>query len=327
MSLQQNKTIRWGIIGLGKIARKFATDLLTIEDAQLQAVASRSIENANAFAKTFKATKAYDSYEALAQDPDVDAIYIATPHSFHKSHAILCLKHGKAVLCEKPFAMNTEEVKEMISVAKANNVLLMEALWTYFLPHYQFALNYIKNETYGKLLKIEADFGFTRPFNESSRLFDKSVGGGSLLDIGIYPIFATLSTLGEPDDIEASCTLFKNGADSSCDMIFKYSNGTEALLKSTLIADTPTICKFTCEDATITLNTQFHAPTTVTIAKNGKEEILDYTGTTIGYNFETEHFNQLLRDGKIESNIMTYDFSLKLINTLDKIRERINLQY
>ncbi|MHA7944523.1 Gfo/Idh/MocA family protein [Formosa sp. 3Alg 14/1] len=327
MTSQPHKTIKWGILGLGNIAHKFAKDLVTINDAQLQAVASRSIDKANEFGKTYHAIQAYDSYEALAQDPNIDAVYIATPHSFHKEHAMLCLEHGKAVLCEKPFAMNTEEVKNMIALAKAKNVLLMEALWTYFLPHYQFALSELKKETYGKLLKVEADFGFSRPFNTASRLFDKTVGGGSLLDIGIYPIFATLSTLGEPQDIEATCTTFDNGADSTCDMIFKYNDNTEAVLKSSLLEDTPTQCKFTCENAVITLNTQFHAPTTVTINQNGAEQTLDYTGPTIGYNFETLHFNQLLREGKTESDIMTYDFSLKLIKTLDKVRKIIALEY
>ncbi|QDO95136.1 Gfo/Idh/MocA family oxidoreductase [Formosa sediminum] len=327
MSLQQNKTIRWGIIGLGNIAHKFAKDLLTIKDAKLQAVASRSADKANAFANTYNAVNAYSSYEDLVNDPDVDAVYIATPHSFHKSHTLLCLTHDKAVLCEKPFAMNLEEVKEMIALAKEKKVLLMEALWTYFLPHYQYTLELLKNENYGKLLKVEADFGFSRPFNESSRLFDKAVGGGSLLDIGIYPIFATLSTLGEPDHIEASCTSFNNGADSSCNMHFKYNTTTEAILKSTLVEDTPTTCVFTCEEAVITLNRQFHTPTTVTISQNGKEHTLDYTGDTIGYNFEILHFNQLLREGKTESDIMTFDFSLKLIKTLDKVRSLIQLNY
>ena len=327
MSLQPHKTIKWGIIGLGNIAHKFAKDLLTIEDAQLQAVASRSLDKAEEFAKTFQSVKAYNSYEALAKDPDVDAVYIATPHSFHKAHAMLCLEHGKAVLCEKPFAMNLEEVEEMIALAKEKKVLLMEALWTYFLPHYQFALQALKDETYGKLLKVEADFGFTRPFDEASRLFDKAVGGGSLLDIGIYPIFATLSTLGEPDHIQADCTHFDNGADSSCDMRFIYKNNTEAVLKSSLIEQTPTACTFICENGTITLNTQFHTPTTVTILQNGAEKILDYTGDTIGYNFEVLHFNQLIRDGKTESDIMTFDFSLKLIKTLDKVRSIIKLEY
>ncbi|ARV13679.1 Gfo/Idh/MocA family protein [Polaribacter sp. SA4-12] len=322
----KNKKIRWGIIGLGNIANKFATDLATIENAELVAVASRSQENADEFAKKHNSKKAYNSYLDLAKDAEVDAVYIATPHSFHKEHAILCLKNKKAVLCEKPFAMNLQEVEEMIGVAKENNVLLMEALWTYFLPHYTYVLESLKNEKFGKLLKLEADFGFSRAFDNNSRLFKKEVGGGSLLDIGIYPIFAALSTLGKPNSIKADATFFDNGADSECNMIFKY-NETEALLKSTLVEDTATEATFTCERGIIKINTMFHMPTTVTITVNGKDEIIDFNYKTIGYNFETIHFNNLLRTNKKESDVMTFEFSRNLIKTLDSVRKIIGLEY
>jgi predicted dehydrogenase len=322
----KNKKIRWGIIGLGNIANKFATDLATIENAELVAVASRSQENADEFAKKHNSKKAYNSYLDLAKDAEVDAVYIATPHSFHKEHAILCLKNKKAVLCEKPFAMNLQEVEEMIGVAKENNVLLMEALWTYFLPHYTYVLKSLKNEKLGKLLKLEADFGFSRAFDNNSRLFKKEVGGGSLLDIGIYPIFAALSTLGKPNSIKANATFFDNGADSECNMTFNYNNK-EAFLKSTLVEDTATEATFTCERGVIKINTMFHMPTTVTITENGKDEIIDFKTKTIGYNFETEHFNNLLRTNKKESDVMTFEFSKNLIKTLDSVRKIIGLEY
>ena len=322
----KNKTIRWGIIGLGNIAHKFATDLATIENAALVAVASRSQENADEFAKKYNSKKAYNSYLDLAKDAEVDAVYIATPHSFHKEHTILCLKNKKAVLCEKPFAMNLQEVEEMIAVAKENNVLLMEALWTYFLPHYTYVLESLKNEKFGKILKLEADFGFSRAFDNDSRLFKKEVGGGSLLDIGIYPIFAALSTLGKPDSIKADATFFDNGVDSVCNMTFNY-NDTEAVLKSTLVEDTATEATFTCERGIIKINTMFHMPTTVTITENGKDEIIDFKTKTIGYNFEIIHFNDLLRANKKESNMMTFEFSRNLIKTLDSVREIIGLTY
>ena len=322
----KKKNIRWGIIGLGSIANKFATDLATIENAELVAVASRSKENADEFAKKYNSKKAYNSYLDLAKDVEVDAVYIATPHSFHKEHTILCLKNKKAVLCEKPFAMNLQEVEEMIGVAKENNVLLMEALWTYFLPHYSYVLESLKNEKFGKLLKLEADFGFSRAFDNDSRLFKKEVGGGSLLDIGIYPIFAALSTLGLPNAIKADATFFDNGADSECNMTFNYNNK-EAFLKSTLVEDTATEATFTCEKGVIKINTMFHMPTTVTITENGKDEIIDFKTKTIGYNFETEHFNNLLRNNKKESDIMTFEFSRNLIKTLDSVRKIIGLEY
>ena len=323
----KDRKIRWGIIGLGKIAHKFATDLLTVDDAQLYAVASRAQEKADEFANQYQAEKAYSSYNDLASDSQVDAVYIATPHVYHKENTLLCLRNGMAVLCEKPFAMNSEEVHEMIDCAKANNVLLMEALWTYFLPHYSYVLDLIKNETYGKILKLEADFGFKQEFDETNRVIKKSLGGGSLLDIGIYPIFTALSTLGNPKEIEAEATFFENEVDSSCSMVFKYKNGVNAYLKSTLLEETPTEAIFHCEKGTIKINTRFHEPSTVSIIVDGKEETKDFGYTTIGYNYEVIHFNNLLRQGKIQSDVMTFSFSKKLMKTLDKVRQIIGLVY
>ena len=328
MQLKSNNTrnIRWGIIGLGKIANKFAADLATLENAELFAVASRSKQNADNFVTKYNATKAYNSYLDLAKDTQVDAIYIATPHSFHKEHAILCLQNKKAVLCEKPFAMNLQEVTEMITVAKENNVLLMEALWTYFLPHFQYVVNIVKSEKFGKLIALEADFGFYNKYNANSRVFKKEVGGGSLLDIGIYPIFAALATLGKPDTIDANATFFENGADSECNITFTYKNA-KATLKSSLLEQTPTHAIFTFENANVKMNTRFHEPSTITILKNGKEETIDFKTNTIGYNFEIEHFNSLLRNNKKESDFMTFEFSKNLIKTLDSVRDIIGLEY
>lgn len=327
MNPSAHKTINWGIIGLGKIANKFAQDLSTVENAQLYAVASRHQEKANSFAKQFNAIKAYGSYEDLANDPTIDAIYIATPHSFHKEHSILCLNHKKAVLCEKPFAMSLDEVEEMIAVAKANEVLLMEALWTYFLPHYQFVLKELQSKKFGNILKLEADFGFKLEMDMSARVLNKSLGGGSLLDIGIYPIFAALSTLGTPTDVDAKATFFQNGVDSSCDMIFDYGEGVKAFLKSTLLEKTPTQAIFHCEKGIIKINSRFQGPSSVTLMYDGKEERIDFDYTTIGYNFEVIHFNELIRIGKTESPIMTFDFSRDLIKLMDDVRQIIDLDY
>ncbi|MEY8848739.1 Gfo/Idh/MocA family protein [Psychroserpens sp. XS_ASV72] len=325
--MQEPKVIRWGIIGLGKIAHKFAQDLATVEDCQLYAVASRNQKKANKFKKKYKATIAYGSYEELINDKNVDAVYIATPHKLHKSNTIACLKAKKSVLCEKPLAMNHDEVQEMIDCARDNQTLLMEALWTYFLPHYKFVLKHLENETYGKLLKIEADFGFKPELDMESRLFKKSLGGGSLLDIGIYPIFSALSTLGEPDDIDASATFLDNEVDTSCNMLFKYKNGATAHLKSTLIENTATEAIFHCENGTLKINSRFHEPSTVTCIKDHEETVETFGYNTIGYSYEIDHFNQLIRDQKTESNIMTFDFSEKLIKLLDRVRDKIGLSY
>lgn len=321
------KIINWGIIGLGSIANKFATDLIAMADSKLYAVASRSQEKADVFGQKFNATRAYNSYTTLAIDPNIDAVYIATPHALHKENTLLCLSHGKAVLCEKPFAMNKNEVDEMIALAKKNNVLLMEALWTYFLPHYQYVLNILKNETYGNVINMEASFGFYRKFNNDSRLFKKELGGGALLDIGIYPIFAALSTLGIPINMEADATFFDNGADSSCDMIFRYNNNISATLKASLLEDLRCEAVFICEKAIIKINRMFHSPSTVSIIVNGKEEIIDFDYKTNGYRYEIDHVNKLLREGKTESDIMSFDFSRNLILTIDNVRTIIGLHY
>ncbi|WOD43728.1 Gfo/Idh/MocA family protein [Hwangdonia lutea] len=323
-----NKTINWGIIGLGNIANKFAQDLLTVENAKLYGVASRSLEKATEFAHKYQANIAYGSYEALAKNPNIDAIYIATPHVFHKENTLLCLENGIAVLCEKPLAMHAEEVEHMIAKAKEKNVLLMEALWTYFLPHYQFVLNELANKTYGNILKLEADFGFKSEHAKTSRVWKKSLGGGSLLDIGIYPIFAALSTLGKPKNIKAEATFTDTRVDSSCDMVFDYDKNVTAILKSSFLENTPTEAIFYCENGTIKINSRFHGPTTVSITDiNGKEKTIDFNYKTIGYNHEIEHFNNLLRAEKTESDIMTFDFSKQLIETLDDVRRTIGLHY
>lgn len=323
----QNKKINWGIIGPGNIANKFAKDLLTVDDTQLYAIASRSQEKADAFAAKYNAIKAYDNYENLANDPNIDAVYIATPHTFHKAHTLLCLEQKKAVLCEKPFAMNLEEVNIMIAKAKKENVLLMEALWTYFLPHYQFVLKELENKSYGNVLKLECDFGFKSEHSKASRVLNKSLGGGSLLDIGIYPIFAALSTLETPNNITADATFFDTGADATCDMIFDYNDDVTATLKSSFLEKTPNEAIFYCEKGIIKINDGFHGPTTVSIIVDGKEEIKDFNYSTNGYDYEIRHFNQLLRDNKTESDIMTFDFSTKLIQSLDSVRKEIGLGY
>lgn len=321
------KTIRWGIIGLGRIANKFAQDIHSVPNCQLYAVASRHQEKANSFAKLHNAMKAYGSYEALVADPNIDAVYIATPHSVHKTYGIMCLNHKKAVLCEKPLAMNSQEVTDVIAVAKQNNTLLMEALWTYFLPHYQFVLNELKSGKYGAILKLEADFGFRPKFNIMSRVFNKALGGGSLMDIGIYPIFAALSTMGKPIDVDAKALFFDNGVDASCNIIFNYYNGVKAFLKSTLIEKTPTEALFYCEKGIIKINSRFHQPTTVTVKQHGQERTHEFGYTTLGYNFEIEHFNALLRDHKTESPIMTHEFSQNLMGLIDDVKRVIGLRY
>jgi predicted dehydrogenase len=285
------------------------------------------MQNAIAFKNTFKAEIAYDSYEDLVNDIEIDAIYIATPHAFHKEHTLLALKSGKAVLCEKPFAMNLEEVDAMINCATANSVLLMEALWTYFLPHYRHVLKLLEKQQFGKIKRIDADFGFYAGFDKTSRVFNKDLGGGSLLDIGIYPVFAAISTLGLPKSLEAQAKFYDNGVDSECNMVFNYDDA-KAHLKCTFLEETPTECVFTCEKGIIKIHGRWHDPTSISlIDSDGNSEIKTFPVDVFGYNFEIEHINTLIRQGKTESDIMTFQKSRELISTLDKVRKKIGLDY
>lgn len=326
--MPQNKQhIKWGIIGLGNIAESFASDLICMADTSLYAVASRSESNAKHFAQKYGAQKWYNNYDALINDENVDAIYIAIPHNFHCEYTIKCLEHKKAVLCEKPLALNSAQVHKMIATAQKNDVLLMEALWTCFLPHYQYALELVKTKKYGELIKVEADFGFKTEYDPSSRLYDKNLGGGSLLDIGIYTVLVALSTLGEPDSIEANAVFSKTGIDTSCNIKFGYRNDKQALLKCTITEDTPTTATLYCEKGIIRLNKNFFGPTSLTLIQNGRKEESDFNYSSKGYSYEIRHFNDLLQYGYKESPVMTYEFSRLIIETLDKIKDLIGLSY
>ena len=202
--------IRWGILGCGRIARKFAADLRLVDDAELTAIASRNKETLELFAKDFPCKHLHNSYEALAANDEVDVIYVATPHSHHYEHTMLCLNHNKAVLCEKAFAINSRQAKEMIKTAKERKVFLMEALWTKFLPHYKKLQELLQQKALGDIKSVLVNFGFKTSDKSPQRLFDPLLGGGSLLDIGIYNVFITLSILGKPDSIEATMIAIAN---------------------------------------------------------------------------------------------------------------------
>ncbi len=324
----KSKHIKWGILAPGRIARKFASDLATVKDAELYAVASRNMEHAIAFKNTYNAKVAYGNYMDLMNDPKVDAIYIATPHAFHKIYTIDCLRRKKAVLCEKPLALNSADVDQMIQVAQQENVLLMEALWTCFLPHFKNVLSFIDSGAYGAVLSIEADFGFLPEFKAGGRLFDKQLGGGSLLDIGIYPILLALCVLGVPDRIEANAQFFETGVDSECKMKFHYPQGKSAHLHSTLLEQTPTQGIIQCEKGKIVIHPSFHKPSKVSFIDHmGRETLKDFGVGTLGYNYEISHFNDLLRRGKTQSPIASFKFSKDLMQTMDKVKEIIGLSY
>lgn len=321
------KNYKWAILGAGKIAAKFADSLRYTTNAELYAVASRSLSKATEFAHKWGAEKAYGSYLEMVQDETVDVIYVATPHVFHHEHSILCLRNKKAVLCEKPFAINLQQVEEMIATAKQENTFLMEAMWTMFLPHIKYIRELINSGEYGNIKKIKADFGFSAVFDTEGRLFNKNLGGGSLLDIGIYPVFLAYTFLGKPEQIKALANIGPTEVDEDCDVVFHFAEGVQAELGSSIIKDTPTAALLELEKATIKIHSPFHEPTSVEITTPEGTELKEFKAPSFGYQYEAMHVQEMLEQGRIESNQMTFATSIELIKLLDEIRKQIGLEY
>ena len=323
----QNK-INWGIIGPGNIAHKFAHDLLLSKTARLYGVASRSPERAREFARKYKAVKHYDSYAQLAADPDIDVVYIATPHTFHFENTMMCLKEGKAVLCEKPMGVSSKEVKTMIAEAKARNLFLMEAMWTRFIPATEKLLELLENGAIGRVNFIRADFGFRAGPDRPKRVFDKKLGGGSLLDIGIYPLYLALLLLGMPENVKAMARMTGTGVDSYCAMLLGYPKGEKAILESTIEAQTPTEAWIYGENGTIHLHPPFLHSNRISLftnKKRSKDLKIKYKG--FGYYHEIEEITHCLRNGKTESEKMPLSVSMDLMTLMDRVKKEIGLEY
>ena len=320
----------WGIIGPGRIARKFAKDLLLLPNAKLNAVASRDLVRAELFASQFNIPYIYDSYEAMLDNcPDLDVVYVATPHVGHLAAAMLCLERGIAVLCEKPLAMNAQEVELMIACAKKHNVFLMEAMWTRFLLTIHKCLEIIALGTIGKVKSIQADFGFYTDFNPESRIFNKKLGGGSLLDVGIYPVFLTYLLLGKPKNIIAKASFTTTGVDETTAAIMTYEDNEIAIIHSSIIGKTPTEGLIYGEKGMIHLHGRFHEPNKGFTLKvyDEYEKKFPFNWKSGGYDYEATEVMECLSQEKKESNLWSWQNSLELMQILDSIRHEIGLKY
>jgi predicted dehydrogenase len=326
-----NNKIRWGILGCGNIAAKFTSDLKYVTDAELVAVGSRKQNAADEFAKRFSASHSHGSYEALVTDKDVDVIYIASPHSLHHEHALLCIENKKAVLCEKAFAINRKQAKEMIDAAKKQNVFLMEALWTKFLPNYAVVQKMIREQKLGDIRSVLVNFGFIPRSPFSERIYDPKLGGGTLLDIGIYNVFMVLSVLGKPDAIEASMTPASTGVDEQCAATFKYNNGAVAQLFSTFSSNLATEAHINGNKSRIHLTHRFYSPATeiefYPDYVDSKQIIPFHKEEGFGYQYEARHVCECLRNGLTESPVMTHADTLALMEILDEIRTIAGIHY
>ena len=325
------KTIRWGILACGRIAKKFAADLKYVEGAKLVAVASRDIEKAKEFASEFPAKHVVGSYEELVQLEDVDVIYVASPHSHHYEHTLLCLNHGKAVLCEKAFAINAKQAEEMIALARSKKVFLMEALWSRFLPHYLKVKSLIEEGKLGQVKGVLANFGFKPMAPVPQRLFDPALGGGALLDIGIYPVFFAQSILGVPDEIIAHMNPAPTGVDEQCAIQFKYNDGRSASLFSTLASNLETDADIFGTSGRVRLTSRFYEPSATIQYYPGHVDSRTLVpvdrGPGFGYHYEATHVGECLRNGLTESPVWSLTNTLQLMQTMDGVRAQMGLRY
>ena len=323
-----NRPVRWGILGPGRIAHKFCTDLLKVHDAEIMAVGSRSLDRAQSFAQQYNIPHAYGSYEDLMQSDEIDVIYIATPHNSHRTNTLGCLSHGKHVLCEKPMGINSAEVSEMIRTARSSNLFLMEALWTAFFPAIAKVKELIVDGAIGPIKMIEADFGFTASVAATHRLYNPTLAGGALLDIGIYPVFLAHLLKGNPDQINAQASMTDTGVDGSTAIQMLWADGTHAVLSSTILADTPIIATISGPKGYIQLHRRWHECREVSLFnKSGRVNSWSFPDEYIGYAYEIEEVHRCLRVGRQESDVLPNQFSLDLIESLDEIRRLIGLKY
>ncbi len=324
-----DKEIRWGILGSGRIAKSLADGLSVLPDGKLVAVGSRSQESADAFGDLYQVPRRHSSYEALANDPEVDVIYVATPHSLHKENTLLCLEGGKAVLCEKPFAVNADEAREMVAVARERNLFLMEGMWSRFPPGMVKVRQLIADGALGELRSLQADFGFkAKNRDPEGRLFNPALAGGSLLDIGIYPVSLSSMLFGKPEEIVSTWQRGETGVDEQAAYTFRHPGGALSVMHSSLQAQTAQEAVIAGTEGRIRIERQCWRPQEILLTRNDDSEerfSLPFEGN--GFNYEAAEVMRLLRAGKKESEIMPLDESIAIMETLDAIRAQWGLRY
>jgi scyllo-inositol 2-dehydrogenase (NADP+) len=322
------RKIKWGIISTGGIAHKFASALQFAGNSELYAVGSRNLETAKKFADEFNIPKAYGSYEELLTDPDVEVIYIGTPHNLHLENTLLALNNSKHVLCEKPLGVNAKEVSIMIEKAKEKNLFFMEALWSRFLPNIIKTKELVDSGVLGKINLLTAYFAFKSKYGPEHRQFNIDLCGGTVLDIGIYNIFLSLLLLGKPDSFIADAVLSNQGGDNSCSYTFKYGKDLMAVMFSSFLVNTPTVAEIHGEKGKIFLEHLWFCPGKVKlILDDGKEEIFEFDFKGNGYEFEAIEVANCILAGKTQSDLWSWNDSIRLINMLDAVRKECGIVY
>ncbi|MET9437023.1 Gfo/Idh/MocA family oxidoreductase [Streptomyces sp. NPDC006551] len=328
-----NGTVRWGVLATGGIAERFTTDLLAVEDAEVVAVASRTEASARAFADRLGIPRAYGSWAGLVADPDVDVVYVATPHHAHRAAAGLALEAGKAVLCEKAFTLHAGEAEELVRLSRDRGLFLMEAMWMYCNPLIRRMRELVADGAIGEVRTVQADFGLAGPFAPDHRLRDPAVGGGALLDLGVYPVSFAHLLLGEPDSVQAHALLSPEGVDLNTAMLLGWSDsGASALLSCSIVADTPMTASVTGTRGRIDFPRGFFHPERFTLHRDGRdpqEYVIEGDGAAERYSFryEAAEVMRCLRAGETESPLVPLDGSLAVMRTLDAVRDRVGVRY
>lgn len=324
--MKNTEKVKWGIIGLGNIAHQFAKELMLVEGTQITAVASRNLGKAQEFADKYNCKKAYASYDEIINDDEIDILYIATPHDSHAALTIKALQNNKHVLCEKPIALNYNDALQMIDASKKNNKFFMEAFWTRFNPSVQEAFYKIKNGEIGEVKYINADFAFLAEKLEGNRMTDIKLGGGSLMDIGVYPLFLSYLLLGIPKEIVAKSNFHETGADLQTSMILQYDNA-QAVLHSSFVSTSNMEATISGSEGRITLSPLWFMPQSYALIKDNHK--INYSWPTLGkgYTYEIMECHKCIKENRIESSLWSHQNSLDLIKIVDEVRNQIGLVY
>ncbi|MGP3736228.1 Gfo/Idh/MocA family protein [Streptomyces sp. GDS52] len=325
------RNVRWGILATGGIAARFAADLAELPDAEIVAVASRSAESARAFADRFGAERAYGDWESLARDEEVDVVYVATPHSAHRAAAGLCLEAGRNVLCEKPFTLNAREAGELVALARDRGRFLMEAMWMYCHPMVRRLKALVDDGAIGEVRTVRADFGLAGNFPATHRLRDPALGGGALLDLGVYPVSFAQLLLGEPSDVVARATLSEEKVDLQTGALLSWDDGALASVHCSVVGGTETSASITGSEGRIDIPYGFFFPDGFVLHREGREaekftaDPADGRRDTLAH--EAAEVMRALRAGETESPLVPLDGTLAVMRTLDAIRDRIGVRY
>lgn len=319
--------IKWGILAPGTIAHRFAQGLAQIPGAIPHAVGSRDLGRAQAFATEYGFKHAYGSYEELVADPEVDAIYVANPHPFHEQATLLCLKAGKAVLVEKPFAANLAQAQHMVDMARANKVFLMEAMWTRFLPAMVKAKQLIEEGAIGEVRHIAVDFGFRADIDPEGRLFAPALAGGSLLDVGVYTLSFCSLVMGQaPERIQAHLHIGSTGVDEEAQALLSYPGGASASVYSAIRVDSTSEAQVFGTKGSLRLP-QFWHTQTFTLKNEAGEQRFDLPYAASGFQFQAMEVMDCLSRGLSESPRMPLDESLAIMAQMDQMRAQGGLRY